>query len=64
MSERIWEVTYSFHGIYHSAHEVGCVCGDDDNWHKHYHSDGIVRRQPDRVIRKPCDPIFRDRDPK
>ena len=59
--ERVWHVSYSFDGQQMHPQVIGCVCGPDDDWHPHHHGwmncDGI-KRYPDRVIRKPCDPKY------
>ncbi len=72
-AERVWHVSYQFDGQRMHAIPVGCMCDIADIvdangkacpvWYSgkpHYHADGAIHRQPDVVVRKPCDPLFGD----
>lgn len=57
--ERVWHVKYALTGIGSYAYDIGCMCDEWKGGEPHHHQDGIVRRAPDRIVRQPCDPLYK-----
>jgi hypothetical protein len=55
---RVWHVTYMHDGRRMLPHATGCVCDEWKGGAPHFHIDGKIKRQPDHLIRKPCDPLY------
>jgi hypothetical protein len=61
MKERVWIRRYAFSGPFGASEPVahGCVC--DDYHRPHYHLDGEIKRNPDRIIERD-DPEWKNED--